>query len=519
MTQKMPPAALRDFSYGLNNRDDQSLIPDQALAMVENFLVDRGAISLRSGFVKYTTSSLGYPILQMYPFYKASGYEQLAVSQNVLYKDIAGTLTPVPFSGISALTSSKTQMATYKDRDQNDVVLIADQGLLKVYNGTNVAAVAPHVPTASTPDEPGEETDPGLNDLINLKSFRSIAIKQDRIFALAHDSVRNRISFTHHDPILGYATYDYWPATHFFDLVSEQNDEAVMLRTFRNAIISFNRRTLWSLTGDGRTIDDYELHRINVPSGLLAPDSVAYVENNLFYLSDVHVYAIYSTDRDYISAEIVSRDIEPTLKSIPLEDRKQAVGAFFENKYYLSFPGGITLVLDTSLPSSMNKYGAWTVFTNIKANSFLERDGSFYFSGDGGDIFKFDPDALNDDGAAIVGKLRTKRIDFGFPVQVKKFKRFWVVAKQYVEQASTFDFGVIIDEIRRDIDDVSTDDSLVWDEGKWDEASWDFKEVVQKRLKVSERGKTIQFEITHENLDEPLTIYQIISLYKLKKAK
>jgi hypothetical protein len=93
------------------------------------------------------------------------------------------------------------------------------------------------------------------------------------------------------------------------------------------------------------------------------------------------------------------------------------------------------------------------------------------------------------------------------------------VARQYAEQASTFDFSVIIDEIRREIDDISTDESGVWDEGDWDEVSYDFKDVVQKRLKVSERGKTIQFEINHSTLNEPLTLYQIISLFKLKKAK
>jgi hypothetical protein len=517
MTQKMPPVALSDFSYGLNDRDDPSLLPNQSLAAVENFDIGRGFIKLRAGFVKYTPAALANAIKQLYTFYKNDGTNEfLAVSNAVLYKDTAGTLAAIPFVTITALTSSDTQMLTYKNRTIADVVLIADGGKLKVYNGTNVQEVAAHVPTTGTG---GEATDPGLNDLANLTKFRAIAIKQDRIFALAHPTIKNRLSFCHHDPTLGYATYDYFPATFFFDLVSEENDESVTLRTFRNAIIVFNRRSMWSLTGDGRTISDYGMRRINVPSGLLAPNSVCYVGNNLFYLSDVHVYALYSTDRDYISAEIVSQDVENTLKSIPLEDRKKAVGAFHDGKYHLSFPGGVTLVLDTSLASSMNKYGAWTKWTNVEANSFLERDGYLYFSTDAGFIFKLDPDALNDDGTAIAGMFRTKRLDFGYPVQVKKFKRFWIVAKQYDAEASTFNFSVLIDEILRDIEDISTDESGVWDEADWDAATWDFKDVVQKRIRVSERGKTLQYEVTHDTLNEPLTVYQIVGMFKLKKAK
>jgi hypothetical protein len=167
----------------------------------------------------------------------------------------------------------------------------------------------------------------------------------------------------------------------------------------------------------------------------------------------------------------------------------------------------------------MNKYGAWTVYSNIKANSFLERDGFLYFSTNAGYIYKLDGQALNDDGTAIVGSFRTKRLDFGFPVQTKKFKRFWIVARQFDTLSSTFNFSVRIDEILKDIDDISTDESGIYDEANWDEATFDFKDLVQKRLRVSEQGKTLQYELIHDTLNEPLTVYLIAALYKLKKAK
>ncbi|RUS42271.1 hypothetical protein [Cohnella sp. AR92] len=420
---------------------------------------------------------------------------------------------------LSVMTSSDTDMLTYKNRSLQDVVLIADGGKLKAYNPSlpGVVEVKPWVATTQ------EQTDPGLNDLANLTNFRSIAIKQDRIFALAHDKVRNRLSFCHHDPTLGYAVFDYWPAAFFFDLVSELNDESLLIRVFRDAIIVFNRKTVWSLTGDGRTINDYDLHRLNVPSGLLAPGSVAYVGNNLVYLSDDNcIYSLYSTDKEYISASDISvikdsngtivSSVKRTLSGISREDKAKAIGTYFDGKYFLSFPSGLTLILDTTL-------NCWTKWTNIKANSFLERDGVLYFSSNTGHIYRMEPTANTDDGEAIQERIKTKKLDFGYPAQVKKFRTAKFVAKQFEAESSSFNVRVWVDDIEVDAADISTDISGVWDESEWDDVSWDFKDVVILDIRVRKKGYTIQYEITSNNPNEPFTLYQINQVFKIKKLK
>jgi hypothetical protein len=505
---------LVDFSLGLNDKDDPTLISDKALADVENKVIGVGFVSKRHGYIKYTPVALANAIKKLYTFFKNSGSNEfLAISNLKVYKDTAGTLSEMTFVTITALSSNNVQMLTYKDRSLADVVLLADTGKLKAYNGTNVSEVTPHTATAP------EATDPGSNDLVNLTNFRAIAIKQDRIFALAHATVKNRLSFCHHDPTLGYATYDYWPAVFFFDLVSEQNDEALTIRTFRNAIVVFNKHSMWSLTGDGRTISDYTLNRINVADGLAAVESVCFVGNNIFYLSnDDKIYSLFATDQNYISAQVISTDpttrssVETTIKGISLADKALAVGTFFDNKYWLSFPSGLTLVYDLDLK-------CWTKYLNIKANSFLNRDGVLYFSTTTGYIYKFDETVFNDDGAAIVTMMKTKKADYGVPVQTKKYRNAWVTAKQYDAQSSTFNLSAIIDDITINIDDISTDESGVWDEGDWDEMTWDFKDVVQKKTSLRKRGRTIQYVITTDVVDEPLTIYQIITQFKLKKPK
>lgn len=407
--------------------------------------------------------------------------------------------TPLTFK------SDNAPMITYKDRMLNDSVIICDGGTLKHFVNGYVETVQEYTPSIN------EQTNPGLNDMKNLTTFRALALKKDRFFAAAHPEVKNRLSFCYRDPVLGYAMYDYWPSIYFIDMGDDSGD-IVELKPFRDALIILCERTLWALKGDGGTINDYELIKVNVPSGCVSQRSVEIVGNEMFYLSDDHVYSLYSTDRDYVSASIVSQAVETTLKSISLADKRKAVGMFHDNKYYLSFPDGTTLVYDTMLKS-------WTKWTNVKANSLLDRDGTLFFSTSNGLIYKFDVNTYNDDGAAISFLMRTKNFDFGAPVQRKKIKRVWTIAKQYRAESSHYNIRVFVDYVELIANGVSTDVSGVWDEGDWDDVKWDFINVVKTRHRFKARGEYVQFEITNNNLNEPFTLYQIVIRFKVKKPK
>ncbi|PKR86096.1 hypothetical protein [Heyndrickxia camelliae] len=454
------------------------------------------------------------PISQIYYYHKNSGdSELLAVSQNKLNKVIDGNLTSV--TGI--LTSDSTKFVVYKDRKINDAVLIADKGRLKVYNGSSVSEVTPHVPTDGTNGTPAETTDPGVNDLINLTNFRTFAIKKDRIFAAAHPTVKNRVSFCYFDPYLGYAVYDYWPAIYFFDVATEDNDEIVELRAFRNTLIILCKRSAWVLTGDGATLLDYQLTKINVPKGCISQNSVQEVGNNLFYLGDDHIYSLFSTEQEYISAQIVSDAIGPILKSISLVEKSQATSIFHDNKYYLSFPSGLTLVYDITLEQ-------WTKYTNIKATGFVVIDNELYFSADDGFIYKFNENVYSDDGEAIAFMMKTKIIDFDLPVNMKKIRRMWLVMKQYQGSQSSFDLHATIDQYTLiNLNNLGVDDKkglgAIWDVSKWDEALWDFSEILQQMVKIRKKGKSIQVQIENSNVDEPCSVYGIVIEYEIKKPK
>jgi hypothetical protein len=449
------------------------------------------------------------PIYQLYDYKRNNGtIENLSVSSLRLYKDVSGVQTVIP--GLpGTLTSNDTKFITYKDRNINDAVLIADGGNLKVYNGTSLSVVTPHTPTTD------ETTNPGLNDLGNLTNFRTMAIKKDRIFVAAHPTVKNRVHFSYFDPYLGYAVYDYFPAIYFFDVATEDNDEIVELKVFRNQLIIFCKKSVWALKGDGASLGDLELVKLNVPKGCISRNSVQEVGNNLFFLGDDHVYSLFATEQEYISAQIMSDKILPVLKSVGLTDKAKATSIFYDNKYYLSFPSGLTLVYDVTLES-------WTRFTNIKANSFLVRDNLLYFSSNDGVIYRFNENVFSDNGDVITFKMKTKIFDFDYPVHRKKFRKSWVITKQWANFASNFDLNIIVDQFEmKNISgltgEVRSGGSGIWDVSTWDDANWDFSETVQNELKIGRKGKDIQFQISNENINEPLTIYGFVMEYQIKK--
>jgi hypothetical protein len=506
---------LRTFELGINDKTAANLIPDQAVVDAKNVVFGKGPVSKRNGYVKYS-SQLPAPITKHYQHNKFNGNKDfLVVSDKKVYAESNGNLSPI--TGV--LSSSDVQMISYKDRNVGDVVLIADGGKLKHYQAGVINEVTPHVPRVNADTGLNEEQDPGLNDIANLTNFRALAIKQDRIYAAAHPTVKNRLSFSHHDPYIGYAVYDYFPATFFIDVATDNNDVINQLEVFRDGLAILCENSVWFLRGDGRTINDFDLQKINVPTGCIAPNSVKMVGNEMFYLADDGVYAMYSTDQNYISARLVSTlvsegrilsSIENTLKGISLADKRKAAGHYYDNKYYLSFPSGLTLVYDTILQ-------CWTKFTNIKANSFLTKEGVLFFTSDSGYIYRFDENVYSDDGQAIPFMLQTKNFDFGFEVQDKKYRKFWTLCKQYDKEQSVFNLSAKVDYIDVDIEQVSTDESSPWGEAVWGEFFWGFRDVVENELRIQKRGKRIQLIITNNEVDQPLTIYGMTFQYKLKK--
>jgi hypothetical protein len=142
---------LVDFSRGINDKDAPNLIPDNSLVEAKNAIIGRGSVSKRYGYVKYTPSALASGITKLFDFFRNNGTKELlSVSNKTLYKDSAGSLSAIAFNPTTlTFATDNVEMLTYKNRSIQDVVLLADGGKLKAYNGTDVSVVTPHTPDTS----------------------------------------------------------------------------------------------------------------------------------------------------------------------------------------------------------------------------------------------------------------------------------------------------------------------------------------------------------------------------------
>lgn len=503
----------KTFAGGLNALTSANLVSDNELVEARNAVVGDGFVQKRDGYTRVNTTALTEPVNGVFNAYRSNGTQEMVVTTPTkVYKVAGNAMTQVPFGGtLTTLTGTAFDFISYKDRTVADVTLIADGGKLKAYNYTNVSEVAAYTPPAPVGTPPVQDAnDKGTNDLVNLR-FRAIEIKKDRIFSASSPTVKNRVNFCHRDVNLGYAAYDYWPVSYFIDVAADENDEIVALKVFRDYLIIFCKRSVWALAGDGTTMNDYSLTRINVPKGCIAANSVQVVENEIFYLAEDGVYALFATSMNTVSAKLVSTNVAPLLSAIPLTSRQKASAVYSNHQYILSIPDtGDTFMFDTI-------HSAWTYWNNVKANCFTVTGGEVFFGSDAGLLYKFAPGTWNDDGTAIDFLIRTRNNDFGKPIWLKQLIKVVVKAKQYDVPQTNITMTVVHNGAEYAVPLFSADQSFVWDIGNWDQTTLDFTEVATVTNWISKQGKEIQYILRNNTVDQPCVIYQIDTQYMTLK--
>ena len=120
-------------------------------------------------------------------------------------------------------------------------------------------------------------------------------------------------------------------------MASHENDEIVGLVPFRNSLLIFCQYSIWALYG--KTTSDYELVKINTPTGCIAPESIQ-VGNQIFYLSDTHVYGLFANDFNMVSAQVITKQIESTMRAIPLTEKVKQLRVILKESTIYLFPMG-----------------------------------------------------------------------------------------------------------------------------------------------------------------------------------
>ena len=121
-----------------------------------------------------------------------------------------------------------------------------------------------------------------------------------------------------------------------------------------------------------------------------------------------------------VSAQIITKQIESTMRAIPLTEKIKLLQVILKEVLSI-FSKWKTLVYDELLV-------CWTVYSNIKADVFVNYDGNFYF-GSNKNAYVFHPE-YHDDGKPIPFRMETKYFDFGLMTQDKKIHRIWLHSNQ-----------------------------------------------------------------------------------------
>lgn len=502
----MPNAKLKetfaDFTGGLNDNLKSSQIGDNQLSVADNITLNNGYPETRMGWKKYSSGIQLTGYWRLYTLYKNDGTNQLlATGDNHLHREVNGEFYQLE----GTINHEFTRFLTTKSKTNADTLLIQDGGKLKSWDteGLYINEVTPYVPTTE------ETTQIGTNDLANLTNVRAMAIKDGRLIVAAHPSKKAMISFSHIDLTSANPDYTYFPASYNFIVDSKSNDSIIDIRNFRDQLICFGYRNIWSVQGtiDTELTDSDKIIRINTTSGCIAQDTIVEVENSIFYLSWDGVYELYNTDNNFVSARKVSQNIENSLNSIPNRERGKAI--YFKGCYYLAFENGQIFVYNYEQQS-------WVRWTGIKVGGWHVRNNALYFTElESRYICLFQDGLFTDNDKAIQVDIRTKNYHFGYPIDDKVLKELWFTFQQYDALGTKFHYELIADSIVYHDNDLSPDISGVYDEALFDVALFDWQDVVTLKTKAKARGKYIQLKITSDHAG-PFVLFNISFKGKVK---
>lgn len=207
----------------------------------------------------------------------------------------------------------------------------------------------------------------------------------------------------------------------FIKIEPDAGDDVTGLIAFADRILVFKTHSIWQISLSTEQIGNFfvtnpVLRLITAARGCIAPRSIVFVENDVFYLSQQGVHSLgYQTGFtiDQLRSNEASAKIRPFFDSLTTSQKQNAAAAYLDFKYFISFPGSTkTMVFDV-------QRGAWMGPWSFDANVFeVYTDTSSVdrlLIGRSADtnIDEVSSIFLNDKNTAITTAMSTKKEDFG----------------------------------------------------------------------------------------------------------
>lgn len=508
---RQPIQELETTSYGgMNTALQFSQIPyEQSPHMKNAYMPKIQAIGKRPGSIPLTGSPLGAAAEYLTVYFESTEEDMLLASGTSLYKFETDTLTEVTMT--NALNRADIYSVAFTDGNSNAVLVIADGGNLKQYDGTEVK----DVPAAA--DDPDPEP---ANDLtnINAKGPAYTWVYSGHVF-VAYDRM-DGVNYSKR------FFFDYFPEIQYERWVRENDYITGPGIGFNNVCLIPMRRGWGLLTGS--TLDDFNGNQfLNTINGCIAPRSIQRITyptgtQTIAYLSDDGVYEIYDTgfqdfgSRNYSTRYLMKDKIDFDEIGLTEDEKKAAVGYYSSkyNMYLLAFERdgkGYVYGYDT-------RNGEWYPWEGLKVKGFYELDGVLHFIDDSGHLKVFDANLYSDwhDKDRVGGTpVHFQRYSAAQAMEFSGFQSYWdyyLIEAQQWSVKSSLDVKAIFSTTTVELEHALQNELFVWGVSKWGQAKWaniDYTDNVNQpnELIFHKKAKYVQV-VWDNNRDEPVEIFK-----------
>lgn len=211
------------------------------------------------------------------------------------------------------------------------------------------------------------------------------------------------------------------------DIRKNDGDKITGLGVFQDVLIVFKERAIYQVTFDSS--GNPTVTPITYATGCISHRSIVNVENDVSFMSR-EGHRVLGNEPQFFTAirtQVLSIRIQPSLDAISKLYYSRCNGAYFDNKYILSYPtGGSTINKTFTYDRRFQAYSLWTNFNARAMTRYIDsstNNEDFYFLDDGGtQVYKRVAGTYSDNGSAIEAFVVSKAQDVNNP----DITKFWV---------------------------------------------------------------------------------------------
>lgn len=314
------------------------------------------------------------------------------------------------------------------------------------------------------------------------------------------------------------------------------------LGVFQGDIVVFKENAIYQLSFDGSTVDATAatVTLITKSVGCVSHRTIAYVENDIYFLSRRGVYVLGNEENFYtaIRTNELSARVRPTINAIQPAGYEKCNAIYHNDRYLLAAPVGSDTI--NRVLAYDRRYQAWSIWDKIAPRDmlpFIDNSNAehFYFIQDEANagVKEQISGLYNDDGDAISAYWESGALDAGAIDITKRFVDVGIVLRQLT---GILDIVIYADgeEIVKDtIIDGSTNGGYgadmigdAWIGGNMTEDTAELGITNEPwRMVVKRNSRTVKFRIENDRINEGFAMlgyiigYYTFSYYKFDSSR